>query len=445
MMMEHFYIEFPPVLTVYYEQVLTFFDRATGSWVAYQVIAILAGIACSYLFTRGVSRRIETFLDGEDGHWLRVWKREILERIAPVIFLIVVWSILAVFRQVTWPSNTLMLGVVAKLTTAWILINILASVIRNKLIFRLVSVTLWIVAALSILRLLPSMLGYLDSLAFSVGDARLSVLRALKAVGLLAVLVWGVGFLSRIVDRGLSSSKDISPSMKVLLSKIVRIVFVMIAIIAALTIVGIDLTAFAVFSGAIGVGIGFGLQKTVSNFISGISLLLDKSIKPGDVISVGNTFGWITQLNTRYTSVITRDGREHLIPNENLITQEVVNWSYSDDKVRLEVPFGVGYGSNPHKVKTLVERAVTGIPRILASPAPIVHFSQFGESSLDFELRFWIRDPIEGLANIKSQILFRIWDALTENNIEIPYPKRDLYAPSGISVRIDRSRTHSDS
>lgn len=419
-----------PIADMFPEQaelLRTFFARATGSWVLYQTGAILAAILCSFAFTRAVSKRIERFLDGDDGHWLRTYKRDILERIAPLIFLVVAWLFLFVFRQITWTSNTLILGSVTKLATAWIVINILASVIRNRFLFRLVSISLWIIAALSILRLMPAVTGYLDTMAITIGETRLSALRLIKALILLGILVWGVGFVARLLDASMKRSTDLSPSMKVLIGKIFRIVLFFVAVMIALRAVGLDLTTFAVFSGAIGVGIGFGLQKSVSNFVSGISLLLDKSIKPGDVISLGDTFGWINQLNTRYTSVVTRDGREHLIPNEQLISQEVVNWSYSDQNVRIEVPFGVSYDSDPHQVKVLVEAGLVKHKRILAKPAPIVHFSAMGESSLDFAFRFWIRDPAEGLANIKSDVLFAIWDILKANNIEIPFPQRVVH------------------
>lgn len=424
----------------YLLNVIDLFRQASGTWVIYQLLAVAVAAAGSYLLSRYITRRMEHYLSNTAADWLRTRKLEILEKISPVVFLAAIWLMLILFRNITWPSNTLILGTVAKLTAAWTVIVILATAIRNKLLFRVVSISAWLLAAMSILRVLPDVLAWLDHVSLSLGEARISLLSAIKALIVLAVLIWGVGFLSRLADQGVKASNDISPSMKVLISKLIRIFLISVAVLVTLSSVGIDLTAFAVFSGAVGVGVGLGLQKTVSNFVSGISLLLDKSIKPGDVISVGDTFGWITQLNTRYTSVITRDGREHLIPNENLITQEVVNWSYTNRNIRLEVFFGVSYKADPHQVKQLVETAVGRHERVLASPRPVVHFLQFGDSSLDMVYRFWIQDPAEGLANIKSDILFAIWDVLKENNIEIPYPKRDLYVPDGIRVDISGSR-----
>jgi len=172
-----------------------------------------------------------------------------------------------------------------------------------------------------------------------------------------------------------------------------------LAALIALASVNIDLTVFAVLSGAIGVGIGFGLQKVVSNFISGIVILLDRSIKPGDTISLGETFGWIRELRARFVSVVTRDGREYLIPNEDFITQEVINWSFSDDLVRLDVPFGVAYSSDPHEVTKLAIEAAKSVRRVVDLKEPVCWLTEFGDSSLNFLLRFWISDPQNGLTN----------------------------------------------
>ena len=182
--------------------------------------------------------------------------------------------------------------------------------------------------------------------------------------------------------------------------------------------------------GAIGLGLGFGLQKVVSNFISGILLLVDNSIKPGDVIEIDGTYGWINNLRARYASVITRDGTEHLIPNEDLITQRVINWTFTNNLVRMKVPIGVSYDSDPHQCLELVIAAAQSVDRVLLEPTPVCHVLGFGDSSIDLELRFWISDPTNGVANVKSQVLLNIWDTFKENNIEIPYPQSDLHIRS---------------
>ena len=189
---------------------------------------------------------------------------------------------------------------------------------------------------------------------------------------------------------------------------------------------GIDLTGLTFLSGAIGIGIGFGLQKVVSNLVSGIIILVDKSVKPGDVISLGDTFGWINALGARYVSVVTRDGREYLIPNEDLITGQVVNWSHSNNLVRLEIFFGTAYGDDPHKVRDLASEAAKSVDRVLASRAPICHVVGFGDSTVDYVLRFWINDPTAGLTNIRGQVYLALWDIFQANDVSFPFPQREV-------------------
>ena len=198
------------------------------------------------------------------------------------------------------------------------------------------------------------------------------------------------------------------------------------AIFIGLKAVGFDLTGLAVLSGAIGVGLGFGLQKVVSNLVSGIIILLDKSIKPGDVISLGDTFGWIESLGARYVSVVTRDGKEYLIPNEDLITGQVVNWSHSDEFVRLDLFFGTAYSDDPHLVRKLAIEAAGRVNRVLKDRPSVCHIVGFGDSSVDYILRFWIKDPTDGLTNIKGNVYLALWDIFKENNISIPFPQREV-------------------
>jgi small-conductance mechanosensitive channel len=193
--------------------------------------------------------------------------------------------------------------------------------------------------------------------------------------------------------------------------------------------VGIDLSVLALFSGAVGLGLGFGLQKIVSNLVSGIILLADKSIKPGDIISVGDHFGRVGNMGARYTSVDTRDGREYLIPNEDFITQRVANWTYSSDYVRLEVKFNTTYDSDPRKVIETVIAAALGVERVARKPAPACMVSAFGATALEFELWFWINNPSAGVNNVKSDVLLSLWDALDAQGAKLakPGPARVIY------------------
>tara|TARA_R110002094_G_scaffold16436_4_gene27975 strand:- start:2187 stop:2795 length:609 start_codon:yes stop_codon:yes gene_type:complete len=193
---------------------------------------------------------------------------------------------------------------------------------------------------------------------------------------------------------------------------------------------GIDLTALAVFGGAIGVGLGFGLQKVVSNFISGVILLLDKSIKPGDVIEISDTYGRINKLAARYTSVISRDGREHLVPNEDIITQTVINWTFSDQKVRRHLPVNVSYNCDIEVAMQLMMDAATESPRVIKNPEPRVLIKGFGDNGIDLELRMWIRDSENGVSNIASEVYLAIWHKFNAEGVEFPYPQRDIHIVS---------------
>ncbi len=315
----------------------------------------------------------------------------------------------------------------ATLATAWGIIRFTSSTIESAFWSRLIAVVLWILAALSIFGWLAPAIEIADRASFTVGTIRLSVLLLVKGAIAYGVIFWIVRFLSGVVDRGFEKATSMTPSQRVLFSKLSNIALYVAAVVVGLNIVGLDLTSLAVFSGALGLGIGFGLQKVVSNLISGIILLMDKSIKPGDVIAVGDSYGWVNSLGARCISVLTRDGKEHLIPNENLITQTVENWSYSDRKVRLHIAIGVSYNSDIHQVRKLLLQAVDEHARVLKIPEPRCLITGFGDSSIDFEIRAWIFDPQEGLTNLKSDIFYRVWDLFKENNIEIPFPQRDIH------------------
>jgi small-conductance mechanosensitive channel len=275
--------------------------------------------------------------------------------------------------------------------------------------------------------LLDNTILLLDNLALTLGDLRISALTVIKGLASLAILLWLATLLSGAMERRISTLPNLTPSVRVLFSKLLKTVLITLAIVVALSTVGIDLTAFAVFSGAVGVGIGFGLQKVVSNLISGVILLMDKSVKPGDVISVGDTYGSVNSLGARYASVVTRDGMEYLIPNEDIITQQVVNWSYSSNAVRLGIPVGVSYKADVRQAIALCKEAAAEVPRVIAEPKTVCLLKGFGDSSVDLELRFWIEDPQNGISNVKSEILLLIWDKFHQHDIEIPFPQRDLH------------------
>jgi small-conductance mechanosensitive channel len=356
----------------------------------------------------------------------------------PAIWLVLQWVAFLVANQAEWPHD--LMRITVSLLTAWIIIALSSGLIRDPAWSKAVAVTAWAIAALSIVDLLDDTATLLDGLAITLGGLRISALLVIKGVLSLVILLWAATICSRVMERRITQVSNLTPAIQVLFVKLLKIVLVTIAIVVALSSVGIDLTAFAVFGGAIGVGIGFGLQKIVSNLISGVIILLDKSIKPGDVISVGETFGWINSLGARYASIVTRDGTEWLVPNEDLITQQVVNWSYSNEQVRLKIPIGISYNSDPKKAIELCFEAAQESKRILKEPKTNVLMKGFGDSSVDLEMRIWINDPQNGVSNIKSEVLLNVWDKFHEHGIEIPYPQRDLHIkpPAELHVVIDK-------
>ncbi|MBI1274071.1 MAG: mechanosensitive ion channel [Alphaproteobacteria bacterium] len=340
---------------------------------------------------------------------------------APVLL----WLALLVTTAAAWPDAGI--RVAAVLATAWAAIRLSSGLIRSTFWATSFALVVWVLAALHVLGWLAPAANVLDSAAISFGERRLSFLLLIKGSIVFAILLWFAGLLGRSLERVLENTQDFTPSQKVLFAKIGRIVLVALAVMVGLNTFGIDFTALAVFSGALGIGIGFGLQKVFSNLVSGFILLLDKSIKPGDVIGVGDTFGWVNRIGARQVSILTRDGKEHLIPNEMLITEQVENWSYSDNNVRVRIPIGVSYKSDIHKVREILLEIINNNPRILPRPQPTCLVTGFGDSSVDFELRVWIQDPVNGIGNVKSSIYLAAWDAFKQNGIEIPFPQRDIH------------------
>lgn len=358
----------------------------------------------------------------------------------PIILVITVWIIDAIAIQAGYRHNLVRL--VASLLNAWVVIRLAAAIVNDPVWSRTIAAFAWTLAALNIVGWLEPGIAILDGLAIEIGSFRVSVYGVIKAVLSLAVLLWVASFASRLFEQRIQKVHRLTPSVQVLMAKLLKLVLLSIAVLFALSTIGVDLTALAVFGGAVGVGIGLGLQRIVANLISGVILLLDRSIKPGDVIAIGETFGWIQSLGARYTAVRTRDGTEFLIPNEDLITTQVENWSHSDVKLRLKIPVGISYGCDPHLAIRLCNAAAAKCPRVLDNPGPNTLMRGFGDNSVDLEIRFWINDPQNGRGNIISEILLNVWDAFIEHNIEIPFPQRDLHLRSSDApIRVEMTNT----
>ena len=406
--------------------------RAIGAevasvWVLIQLALLLLAAAAAAMIGALVRKRADLVaLTMGWPSFLRLFARAIAANIGMIAFVAIVALMQVGMLALAPQAGGSLLGAAEKLGAAWVVINLIAGLVRNRLIFRVLAVSAWTIAALSILGLLGPVGDALDSVAVSIGGLRVSPLLVLKTAALLVLAVWAASALSNFLERRVHGASDLTPSFQVLIGKLARLTLMTLAILIVVRSTGIDLSALAIFTGALGVGVGFGLQKIVSNFVSGIILLVDKSIKPGDVITVGESYGWVNAMNTRCIAVITRDGREVLIPNEDLVTQRVVNWSYTKEEIRLDVPFGVDVTGDPHQVRRVAVEAAAAVERVLKNPAPVCHFVGFGSKSLDFMLRFWIDDPIAGVTNVRGFVLLALWDAFKHEGIGIPSPIQDV-------------------
>ncbi|ATF17165.1 mechanosensitive ion channel family protein [Phaeobacter gallaeciensis] len=399
-------------------------------WNAYQLGITVGLLLLAAVLARPIAGAFHNWLRGQTG-WPRWRMRAALvlhKRIRGILFVLLIWTTVLIMQEVTWPSRSRLLVVIANLSLAWLIVSFATRLVANPLLRKLVKYGAWAWVTLRILGLTAEATDFLDSVAVHFGDLRISLFLIVQAIVILGVMLTLARAISSVAANRIRNNPDISPSMQVLGAKLAQILLLGGAFFIGLKAIGIDLTGLAVLSGAIGVGLGFGLQKVVSNLVSGLIILLDKSIKPGDVISLGETFGWINSLGARYVSVVTRDGREYLIPNEDFITNEVVNWSHSDRFVRLDLKFGTAYNDDPHEVRRVAIEAAKGVDRILSggTRAPVCHIIGFGDSSVDYVLRFWISDPTGGLTNIRGNVYLALWDAFKEAGISIPFPQREV-------------------
>lgn len=420
------------VMTLWSE-ILALLALTMRPWVGYQLLIALGLFVAAHLLRRWLGPHIRAWMATREG-WPK-WRMRVLvvihQRLRQIFYVILIWAVILIMREVTWPSRSYVLSLIGTLVLAWLVVAFVTRLIRSVLLRRAVRLGALIYVTLYILGIVDETARILEATAIHFGEMRLSMLTVVKGIVVIGMLLVAARFITTTTSARVSRNEDISPSMRVLITKVVQIVFYTMAFFIGVRSLGIDLTGLAVLSGAIGVGLGFGLQKVVSNLVSGVIILLDKSIKPGDVISLGDTFGWIQTLGARYASVVTRDGKEYLIPNEDLITGQVVNWSHSDEFVRLDIFFGTSYDNDPHLVRKLAVEAAADVERVLTSRPPVCHVVGFGDSSVDFILRFWITDPTGGLTNIRGSVYLALWDIFKANDISIPFPQREVRVLGG--------------
>jgi small-conductance mechanosensitive channel len=413
--------------------------EAVSTWVLAQIGVVLIAAAIASVVTAKIRRHTDVAAYTQSWPPLaRLWTQLFMANLALIIFALLLVAARPAFAGITKPDHVLLLDVIATLAIAWVVIALAAAPITNHFVYRLITGFTWLLVAGYVVGVRQTIRAALDSFGVIIGGVRVTPLLLIKATVLLLLALWAANAVSDFVEKRVRGVADLTPSIQVLLSKLIRLGLITFAVLIVLSSMGIDFTSLAFFSGAIGVGVGFGLQKIVSNLVSGIILLADKSIKPGDVITVGDNFGWVASMGARYTSVVTLDGREFLIPNEDFVTQRVINWSYSNDEVRLDLEFGVSYAADPHKVIELALEAVKSVERVLHTPPPVCNFKAFGDSSLNFVLLFWIRDPKKGVVNVRGHVLLALWDILKREGIEIPFPQRDLNPRGPFKVIVER-------
>jgi small-conductance mechanosensitive channel len=400
----------------------------------WQFVLLGAAMTAAFFTHRAITKSLDVRMQRDD---LGVWQGMLLhvgQRLALPLSLL--GAVLVVRLGVNQSGyETPLLDLLVKLMLALASVRLIVYALRVgispgptlKAWEKIISTTIWGLIALHILDWLPALEAFLDQIALTVGESRFSLLMALKLVVLCAFYVLLALWISGVVEQRLVNARTISVSMRVGLAKVIKVGLLAVAFLMAMEEAGLNVASLTVFGGALGVGIGFGLQKIVSNFISGFILLGDRSIRPGDVITVGNTYGWVRQLRARYIVVCNRDGVETLIPNENLVTSEVINWSFTDRHVRVRIPVQISYDDDPEQAMAIMEKAATANSRVLTSPAPAVRLMAFADSGIALELRVWLLDPQEGIGNVRSDINLAIWHGFKEAGITIPYPQRDVH------------------
>lgn len=289
-----------------------------------------------------------------------------------------------------------------------------------------IGTVIWALVALHLVGWLPELLTWMDEIAFTVGKAHVSVLTLCKLAVSVAVWLLLALWIARVIESKLQQSLQLDAGTRLGLAKFSKVLLLTLAVFIALNSVGIDLTALTIFGGALGVGLGFGLQRIASNLISGFILVFERSIRPGDVITVGKSFGQVKELRARYIVVRSRDGVEILIPNENLITAEVTSWTYSDRNVCVKVPVQISYHDDPTLAMRVMLEVARANPRVLTEPAPGCLLTAFAENGIDLELNVWINDPEDGIGNVHSEILLAVWHAFKQQNITFPCPQREV-------------------
>ena len=404
----------------------------------WQVGVLAVSLAVAWWIARVVHARLTSVPSAEASTTLKIGVGGLNRVIFPLSALLCV--ILGRFVLHRFQQEINLLNLAVPLLFSLMLVRVAVYVLRSafkadgplRYWERIIAWTIWVAVALHITGLLPEVVELLDGFGFRIGKQRISVLTILQAMLSVAVTVIVALWAGRTIEARLLDARGMDLNFRIVLSKLVKTLLVIIAILIALPAVGIDVTVLSVFGGAVGVGLGLGLQKIAANYVSGFVILLDRSISPGALVTIDGRYGEVTKLTARYVVVKGGDGTEAIIPNETVITSVVVNHSYSDRSVQVAVPIQVSYTSDVDRALELMLEAARGHTRVLRNPAPAALLKGFGDSGINLELYVWVADPEAGTGNLRSDIYRAIWKGFNANDIAIPFPQRD--------VRILRSR-----
>ncbi len=409
------------------------FERLGGTWPTYSdwvaggvaVALVAAAWGLAWLAGRRLGPRLAAFWGNRAGRRGEALAQRMCDLTR---YLTGAVAVAVILNADAWrPLGAIVLGVALAIWAAMLVSGLVRGLqMRRWLAASLAAVTFSALLARAVGGLKP-ITDTLDRVGFDAGQTRVSLLTVLQVLVTLVALYAVVKLLNRVVGHSIHRATGLDATQQLLAQKLASVAILIAAFFIGIDLVGIDLTALAVFSGAFGLAVGFGLQKTFGNLIAGIILLMDRSIKPGDVIVVGESFGHVTKIGVRAVSIVTRDGKEHLIPNENLMTQEVENWSYSSRDVRVHIPVGIAYDCDLPLAQKLMIQAASESNRVMKNRPPRVWLTAFGESSVDHEILVWISDPEQGVGNVRSDVLNRVWELFRENNIALPFPQRDLH------------------
>lgn len=364
---------------------------------------------------------------------------ELIDETSPILVRPAVWTVLLYGAQAAMAGagmeNTLV-RIASSLAVAWLLIRLVTAFLPAA--YRKPSGwAIWIFAALYAFGILDEVMTWLSTIGPPFGGRVISPVFVVQAIVTVALFMFVASWLSKKLKTRVDDLPKVEPSLRILMGNAVQVGLFFCAAVLAMAGIGIPLSGLAVLGGAIGVGLGFGMQQIVANFVSGVILLTDRSIKPEDVIEVDETYGVVKSLGLRYASVITRDGKEHLIPNEMLITDKVINWSFSNKEVRVKRRLRVEYESDLREAVDLVVAGASVTERVLASPAPKCLVMEFGDEAIELEARFWINDPENGTANVSSEVMLNIWDLFKKAGIDIPLRHEDVLITPGSTIKVE--------